>query len=315
MPRSESRLRCEVWRNPDWRNLSPKAQWLYMLLLSQPDVSMCGVLPLVEGRWSSLSIGATAETVSAALDELHEHRFLVVDRETFEVLIRTFVKHDGVLRGPKTRAAMWKALAGVASDNLRSSVVVQVVSSLAAEDMDHDLSKGYVTTDFLAANTPPDTPSHTPSHTPSDTPSHGSSSGRATTRNTPPDRSGTSNLQPSTTTDSTPLASGKPTRDELFEALVEVSGWSLDTLTKTARGRVNAAAKELRELGATAGQVRQVARDYRRTYDTEVTPQAVTGNWSRFAKSAAASDPGCPKCGGSMSPHDDLLCRSVAGAA
>ena len=81
------------------------------------------------------------------------------------------------------------------------------------------------------------------------------------------------------------LATPKPRkRDELFEALVEVCGKDLKNLPRTERGRLNAATKELRESNATPDEVRQRALMYHSKWPgADLTPQALTGNWSSLA--------------------------------
>lgn len=73
-------------------------------------------------------------------------------------------------------------------------------------------------------------------------------------------------------------------RDELFEVIAQACRWPLDQLTKSSRGRINRAAKELREIGATPDQVRDRAERYRKRFpDCAITPQALTGNWGLLA--------------------------------
>jgi hypothetical protein len=69
-------------------------------------------------------------------------------------------------------------------------------------------------------------------------------------------------------------------RDELFEALAIVCGWDYRDVTRTARGRLNQALAELREVEATPEDVLQCARAYREMYSgATLTPQALVANW------------------------------------
>lgn len=71
-------------------------------------------------------------------------------------------------------------------------------------------------------------------------------------------------------------------RDLIFETLCRVSGidWTAP-MTKTERGRINRAAKELREIGATPDEILRVAAAYRLRWPSiDLTPQAVVGNWN-----------------------------------
>jgi hypothetical protein len=80
-----------------------------------------------------------------------------------------------------------------------------------------------------------------------------------------------------------PAANGGRVRDEIFEAILSVCGWRLLTLTTRERGRANQAAKEMREVQATAPLIRGFAIQWRDHYPTAtLTPQAIVNNWSDY---------------------------------
>ena len=60
MARSEARIFTSIWKDEDFLALPPSAQRLYMFLLSQDDLTYCGVMPLRERRWASKAAGLTA---------------------------------------------------------------------------------------------------------------------------------------------------------------------------------------------------------------------------------------------------------------
>lgn len=119
MARTEARIHTSIWRDPDWRSLSVHAQWLYELLLSQPTVSFCGVLGLMPTRWAKMAKGMTAEVILDHLAELEGERYVVVDHDTEEVWIRSFVKWDGVLDQPGLTTAMMKDYGAIQSEPIR----------------------------------------------------------------------------------------------------------------------------------------------------------------------------------------------------
>ena len=93
--------------------------------------------------------------------------------------------------------------------------------------------------------------------------------------------------------DQTP-ASAKRTRprDELFEALADVEGADLSALTRSARGKLNAATKQLREVDATADDVRARAAIYRRKHPTwELTAPSLVKFWPSLNGSVADTRP------------------------
>ena len=123
MARDHARVMCAIWSDPQFLALSARAQRMYLLLLSQPKLSLCGVVDFTPGRWQSLAAGETLEDVHAAVEELSAHRFVIVDDKAQEVLLRSFVRHDGILDSPNLVQAMWKAWTGTYSVLLRAAVV------------------------------------------------------------------------------------------------------------------------------------------------------------------------------------------------
>ena len=56
-------------------------------------------------------------------------------------------------------------------------------------------------------------------------------------------------------------------------------------MTRSARGQLNKAVKELREVGATEEQVKAKAKAYRQQYpNATLTPTALVKHWSSFAE-------------------------------
>ena len=81
-------------------------------------------------------------------------------------------------------------------------------------------------------------------------------------------------------------------RDELFEALADVEGADLSALTRSARGKLNAATKQLREVDATADDVRARAAIYRRKHPTwELTAPSLVKFWPSLNGSVADTRP------------------------
>ncbi|MGW4127999.1 hypothetical protein [Amycolatopsis japonica] len=90
-----------------------------MLLLSRKNVSQCGMLPLQVRKWAKGSKGTSVEDVEKALVELENQRYVFVDYDTEEVLIRSFVRNDGVLKMPNIFKAALSSAVAVESPKLR----------------------------------------------------------------------------------------------------------------------------------------------------------------------------------------------------
>jgi len=123
MGRSHARILTSIWQDAEFRALGEAEQRMFFLALSQPGLSMCGVVSYTPKRWAKLAAGSTPGGVRKAVAGLAATRFVVVDEDTEELLIRTFAKNDGVLQSPNLVKAMWKAYGDVVSEPLRQAFV------------------------------------------------------------------------------------------------------------------------------------------------------------------------------------------------
>jgi hypothetical protein len=144
MARSEARIYTELWEDDDFLALAPGPQRMFLFLLSQHDLSHDGVLALRERRWSKGARGLTAGEVSADLEALEEARFIVVDEDTEELLIRSFIRRDKVYRQPNVLRSARDHLRLVAGVRVLSTLWVELQRVLSAEDIS-DVAAGIVT--------------------------------------------------------------------------------------------------------------------------------------------------------------------------
>src|SRR5690606_9062734 len=101
MARDHGRILCRIWSDKDFRALPRTAQALYMQLLSQKEINNAGVLPLMLSKWAKgCDEIETSEDLVPDLAALIAARFIVVDSDTEEVLVRSFIRNDGVLKQP-----------------------------------------------------------------------------------------------------------------------------------------------------------------------------------------------------------------------
>lgn len=122
MARSYASIKASIWTDPDWRALTPDAQRLYLLLLSQPEITNCGMVPYVPTRWNNMAAGGTVEQLEDALHELEHARFVIVDRDTCEVLIRSFIRHDVVEKQPRILQAAHRQYQELQSVEIRRAL-------------------------------------------------------------------------------------------------------------------------------------------------------------------------------------------------
>lgn len=123
MARDHARVNITIWGDPDFRRLPPPAQHLYLTLWTAPQLSYCGVHDWRPGRIAARSTGYDAddiETVAACLEARH---FLIIDRDTEECLIRSWMRFDGLMKQPRLVISCIKAYADVESELVRKVLV------------------------------------------------------------------------------------------------------------------------------------------------------------------------------------------------
>lgn len=162
MTREYARVRLGIWADPDFRSLTDPAQALYFRLISSPTINLAGVADWRPKRIAALTAGMTAAQVEATASELSTAGYIVVDDATEEVLVRSFIRHDGLIKTPNIAASMVKDYAGVASPTLRG-VIVHELTRLHDED---PAMKGWATASKLLSH-PAINPSVMPSGNPS----------------------------------------------------------------------------------------------------------------------------------------------------
>ncbi len=123
--REYARIGTDMPDESSIRALSVGAQWLYDRLLLSPELSRCGVLPLRVALWSDRAPDASERKVRDWLKELTKSRHVAVDERYQEVLVRTYVRHDGLLGQPNVVAAMVGDFALIASPTVRLAYLAE----------------------------------------------------------------------------------------------------------------------------------------------------------------------------------------------
>lgn len=99
MARSHARIHFTIWENPDFKALPKDARWMYVVILGDSALNQAGVVVLRPGVWADDG-GFTDDEADAALTALADARFVVIDENTSELLVRTFIRGDKVMDQP-----------------------------------------------------------------------------------------------------------------------------------------------------------------------------------------------------------------------
>lgn len=126
MARDHARIKVSIWGNEDFKELRAPHQHAYFVLTTQAKLSYCGVLDYIPSRLAKLAKGLTEATVESMVEGLEKARYVVLDRDTQECLIRSYVRHDGLLESPNISKAMAKDYGEVISPRIRAAVLIEL---------------------------------------------------------------------------------------------------------------------------------------------------------------------------------------------
>ena len=116
------KLQRSIWTDTDFTALSDKAQWVYLMLISQPDMTHVGIVPYMPARWCRLTLTATLESTLAATLELVERNYVVIDEETGELWVRSYLVHDEAYKLTNGKKSLENAHSKVYSPRLRNLI-------------------------------------------------------------------------------------------------------------------------------------------------------------------------------------------------
>lgn len=137
MPRLYAQNRLSMWQDDDFRNLSDGAQNLYNYLLAHPTTTYAGVSDWRPKRLAQVNTTWTADRVEELGRELAASHHVVIDEDYDEVVIRSFLRWEGVLKSPNLARACARAFGRIESPMLQRVVINEL---LRLKDEDPELA-------------------------------------------------------------------------------------------------------------------------------------------------------------------------------
>lgn len=123
MPRDHAQVNLDIWNDPEFRALPQAPQHLYLTLWTHPDLTYCGSMDWRPARLSGMAAQLAKEDVTRAAECLQARHFLVIDEGTEEVLIRSWIRFDGLMKQPRMAISCINAYGAMGSSVLRAAVV------------------------------------------------------------------------------------------------------------------------------------------------------------------------------------------------
>lgn len=127
MAREHGRIYTSIWSDEDFRRLTVGAQHMYLMLATSPTLSYCGVADWRPARLRPLAHDWDKAAFRAAVVELVQRLYVVVDEDTEEVLVRSFIRNDGLMKQRHMGVSMAKAHSAVSSNALRGVIVHELL--------------------------------------------------------------------------------------------------------------------------------------------------------------------------------------------
>lgn len=127
MAREHARIWLDINGDDDFGQLSFDAQAFYTrIILTEATLNYCGVADWRPKRLTVRARDLSLPRILGAAAELEAGRYLLFDLDTEEVLARSYIRRDELLRNPKMAATVIKAYTAVASQVLRAAIVTEV---------------------------------------------------------------------------------------------------------------------------------------------------------------------------------------------
>lgn len=127
MPRDRrANIGTGIWSETSMRSLTRRQRDAYLLALTQPDVNRCGVLPYRLRYLAGLATDSTTDELAQDYDDLTASRHVIVDHTDELMLLRTYIKHDGLLSQPLVVVSMIRDYHNVSSPTIRTAILAEL---------------------------------------------------------------------------------------------------------------------------------------------------------------------------------------------
>jgi hypothetical protein len=127
MAREYARIRISIASDRDFEDLTPAAQWFFTrILIPEPTLNHCGVADWRPRRLLGKARGLTVDYLLECAAECESGRYALFDDQTEEVLARSYIRTEELLRNPKMATAVISSYRAIASKVLRAAVVSEI---------------------------------------------------------------------------------------------------------------------------------------------------------------------------------------------
>lgn len=127
MARNYAKIHTSIWSDEHFKSLDRDLQHMYLVLVSQPRLGLSGLLDYFPQRLAGVSYSMTIDDVEHDIKGLEDERYIVLDRNTSELLVRSFMRRDEVFKTPNVAVAAVREYADVMSEKVRDAMETELV--------------------------------------------------------------------------------------------------------------------------------------------------------------------------------------------
>lgn len=127
MARNYAKIHTSIWSDEHFKSLDRDLQHMYLVLVSQPRLGLSGLLDYFPQRLAGVSYSMTIDDVEHSIKGLEDQRYIVLDRDTSELLVRSFMRRDEVFKTPNIAVAAVREYAEVMSERIRDAIETELV--------------------------------------------------------------------------------------------------------------------------------------------------------------------------------------------
>ena len=125
MARSHAVLLFSIWDDIEFLALSANARWTFVMLFGEPALTQAGVAGIRRNVWQEWT-GLSEVDYMDAEKELEASTFIVVDDHYGELLVRSYIRNDGVADRPNVLKSAISSAKNVRSRTIRRAIAVEL---------------------------------------------------------------------------------------------------------------------------------------------------------------------------------------------
>ncbi|MBB3040170.1 hypothetical protein [Hoyosella altamirensis] len=127
------RILRAIWVDDNFRAIPASAQHLYFMILSDPRLNRLGITEWRPRRLASRASDLSVEVIEDAAKHLQHRRFIILDEDTEEVMVRSYIRHDRAWKVPNHSQKYIEDFVKTDSPKCRETVSAEL-RRLRAED-------------------------------------------------------------------------------------------------------------------------------------------------------------------------------------